>query len=328
MTRCVTVRGVRGWRWLCVGGGLASMTAMALAAGSASAPPPEFTPGKPDPFFEDARGSLGPGQPGAARPAGPAGGGMVVPSGGGPAVSPSAPAGGGGGAGWSLAISADTLESEIKAQVAELQTAVKSATEFKGGGHRNARVSFSYLAVLFGVVNQYDTDVRWKQQSAGLRKMFAQAGFNCKTSSDSSLKEAKVRTDDLAALVRGETIEIPAADAEMPWGEVANRPPLMTRMEVSRTDRIKPWTASRGDFTKNKDALIREAEVLTMLCDVIKHESFEYSDDESYQGYLTELRNQSQALLTAVRNDNQTGAAEAAAQINKACDACHGDFRG
>jgi hypothetical protein len=182
------------------------------------------------------------------------------------------------------------------------------------------------LAVVFGVIAQYDGQVRWQKDAVGLRAAFARAGFNCKVGTDNSFKEARQRSQDLADLVRG-NLKVAPAEAEARWAEVANRPPLMKRMELSQRERLGPWTASGNEFARNRDAVVREAQMLAMIAEVIKDQSYEYADDATYRGYVDELQQHCLEIIEAAKNNDFPKAQSAASRVNQACDRCHGDFR-
>ncbi len=285
------------------------------------ADPPKWDRAVLETFFPDARAKLGPG---------PAPGAVAEQSEGGaaaPVAETRAAAAPTGAAGWATVIAATTLEDEIKAQAQPLAAAVQTPTGFKGGGYKVAREDLTLLAVLFGVIAEYDGTVRWQKEAASLRDLFGRAGFNCKVGTDASFNEAKVRSQDLTDLIRGGTVETRPAESGATWPEVANRPPLMKRMEVSLRDRIGPWTAAQADFKKNQNALIHEAELLLALCRVIKSDGYEYADDTSYREYVDALERQCGEIITAAKNGELQQAQSAASQMNKTCDACHGDFR-
>jgi cytochrome c556 len=293
----------------------------AAAGKQGSQPPPNFDAEVLELFATDARTKLGPGQPGGPTP-------KAAAVTGAPAGQAAADDAFGGSFTWSKLISSDNLEAEIKAQVPLAGDAVKSITGFKGNGREKAQTSFTMLAALFGVIAQYDGEVRWKKDAAGLEKAFSQAGFNCKTSSDAAYKEAQKRAQDLAELVRGGTIDLPKGDASVAWHDLLNRPALMRRMEEARGGgKVSKWLSGKSEFKKNKDGLLREAQLLAMLSEVIKDKGFESGDDESYQKYAAALQKQCLALLEAVKNDDQDKGQSSFAQVGKACDTCHGEFR-
>jgi hypothetical protein len=183
------------------------------------------------------------------------------------------------------------------------------------------------LAALFAAIAQYDGDVRWKKDALGLRNKFSQVSLNCKTSSDAAYKEAKVRAEDLAELLRGGTVDLPKGEASDELGKLISRPPLMKRMEESRTEYLGKWTSDKGAFSKNKDALLREAQFLALLAQIIQDPTFDSGDDATYVGYAAALQKQCLELVEAIKTDNQAGAQSCVAQISKACDTCHGEYR-
>ncbi|HEX7448482.1 MAG TPA: cytochrome c [Pirellulales bacterium] len=291
-----------------------------------TAPPPKFDQETIETFFPDARAKLGPGQPGGATAA--AGNASSSPDAGGDTEAD--PAGGAGGFAWSKLIAGSAIEDEIKAQLSPVAEATKTPSEFKGGGNHKDRVYFTELAMLFGVIAQYDGDVRssWKRDALALRDLFKRAGVNCKVGTDNSFKEAKQRSEDLAQLVGGGKIELPKPDPDVKWSDVANRPPLMTRMGKEGFDpRIKAWTADKGEFSKNRQALANEAQLVAVIAHLIQDESYEFADDEGYQRFAKELEKQAVEIVEAIKADSFERAQTAAGQLNKACSSCHADYR-
>lgn len=287
-----------------------------------TAPPPKFKDDEVATFFDDALKHLGPGQPGAVVAA-------AVPSASG---GPSEDAGGGavaGNAGWSKLIAASTIEDEIKAQAGPLAEKTKTPSEFKSGGNTPARVAFTELALLFGIIAEYDGDVRWKKDAPGLREVYKHAAGNSKTGSDNSYKEAKQRTDDLAQLIGGGKVELPKPDPDAKWADIANRAPLMQRMGKEGYDpKIKAWTSDKGEFSKNRNALLEEAQIVAAIAHVIQDGSYEYGDDEDYLKYAKELEKQALELVEAIKGDSLERAQAAGGQLNKACSTCHEGYRG
>lgn len=283
------------------------------------APPPEFEPEEEAAFVENALDLLGPGGPGAALPVASNDGGATSPGG-----EEAAPVAAGA---WSQFISAASLEDEVKRLAGVLAAATSTPSEFKGGGYEVCRRGFSTLAVVYQIIGQFDGDVRWKAQGVGLRAMFARAGFNCKTSTDNSFKESKLRAEDLAELIRGGSVEMPEAEPALPWNDVANRPPLMQRMEEGLRETLPAWVSSKSDFAGNYDAVLREVELLALFSEVIKDASYEYGDDASYLEYANQFQAAMQDMLQAARDKDQEKTQAAMGRVNQACDACHGDFR-
>src|SRR5262245_35232673 len=134
---------------------------------------------------------------------------------------------------WSKLITAETLQDEIKSLAPLLADDVKTQQAFLGGANKKSRRTLSMLAAAFAIINEYDADVKWKGLAPAARDSFAKAGFNCKAATEQTFREAKGRSDDLAALLRGES-PTPPTDVEPKnqWGKVANLSPLMSRLEL------------------------------------------------------------------------------------------------
>jgi hypothetical protein len=287
------------------------------------APAPKWDRSVLETFFSDARERLGSGPP----PGTGATGGATEPAA--PAETQTAPTAGSasGGAHWSALVSAAAIEDEVKSSVQPVAAVVQTPTGFKGGGYKTAREEFSMLAVLFGVIGQYDGNIRFQKDAAILRSLFGRAGMNCKVGTDNSFEEAKHRSQDLAEVVRGGTVEQRPAEAEFKWPDIVNRAPLMKRMEKSLRDRLSPWTSNASEFNKNRGAIQNEAQLLAMICEVIKSEGYEYADDANYRKYVDTLQQQCLEIVEATKSQDPKRGQSAAALLNKTCDACHADFK-
>jgi hypothetical protein len=244
-----------------------------------------------------------------------------------------APAGGGdapaatGEFAWSKLIAPESLMDEIKSYQGPVKDDTSNPSKFKGEGFKDARKSFSVLALLFGVINEYDGDVRWKNQAIAARDGFARAAANCKVATDGSFNESKQRAEDLAALVRGESLPAPAAADKPQWAKVAARPPLMNRLELAQQGRIAVWTANQGDFGKNQDALVREAQLVAVIAEVIQREGYEFTDDNSYKGFARDMQKHALAVADGAKSKNFEQTRLAAGELAKVCSNCHSSFR-
>lgn len=314
----------------CIGSGL-GLLAVVLALGPARThaaaggkntilPPPSFSPDVLELFSKDARTLLGPGQPGGARPAAPAGG-LAAPAGGGDAVTVAAGA-------WSKMISAENLEALVKAEAPLAADAVKTITGFKGNGREKAQESFAVLTSMFGVIARYDGDVRWKKDSLALEELCSKIVHACKTSSDAAYRQTQKGANDVAELIRGGSVaDLPKPDPDATWGKLLHRPALMKRMETLRSGERLGKYLNKSEFAKNKDAALRDAELLTVFSEIIKDAAFESGDDDTYQGYAKEFQKQCLEMVDAIKLGNADAAASALSRVSKACDTCHGDFR-
>lgn len=301
------------------GFGLCSLTVWAADA-SKKAPPPKFDAAQVgEVFFKDARLELKGEPPKPGDKPGGGGGDTKTP----PGTTPVADDGGDG-TPWSTLITGDTLESEIKAQPPEIDKALKAANP-----HKETRMVVTYLATLYNVIFKYDkSDVRWKADGHALRDMFAKGGNNMKAWTDSQKKQAVKLKEDLAALIQGNPPSLSTSlDGAASWVEVADRTPLMHRFEIGLQGRLSAWSKDADAVKKNKDAVVREAEVLAMLARVIQDKSYDSADDAAYLGFAKDLEKHAVAAAAAAKSGDGAAASSAVAKMQKACDDCHGSFR-
>jgi hypothetical protein len=232
------------------------------------------------------------------------------------------------GVGWSKRIDAETIETEIKRTALAVAEDVTTPGEFKGGKYQDARRHFSVLAALFAIVAEYDDAVRWKDSAAGLRELFSRAARNCKVGTDSTFREAAQRKQDLADLVSGSRPQVPRAERTSDWAQVADRPPLMQRMNIAHEERLTRWLASEREFSQHRDEVLHEAQLIAVIAEVIGREGYEFWDDGEYAAYARELRQAASVVASAVQQENYQNARAASVRMTKSCADCHDGYRG
>jgi hypothetical protein len=232
-----------------------------------------------------------------------------------------------GGLKWSALVSEETLSDEIKDMKLVLVGAVASQSDFKGGGYDKAREAFSAVALAFGVIAAYDQEIRWKKDAETARDLFARVGSNCKVGTDQSFNESKLRVADLESLLDGIA---PAARADREedfrWSQTAGRPALMSRLE-SADATLAAASASKADFDKAVDRVLRDAEIVAVIGEVIQQADYEYFDDDTYRGYASTMRDAALRLRDAAQKKDYETARAALGALKKSCDSCHGDYR-
>jgi hypothetical protein len=276
------------------------------------AAPPAWTPEVLDAFFADAREALE-----GERPQSTANAQAVADD-----------AGASEAFAWSRIVSADTLDTEVKHIAGALAEPLASAAAFKAGGNKQCQASFSLLAVLFAVIDEYDADVRWQHDAAALRNSFARAARTSRASSDQAFADATERRGQLEDLIRGgKTAGGDVASIER-WSEVAARKPLMQRMQVAVQERINPAMSGTPIFTRAAIDVEHEAQMLAMLAEVIRREEYEYWDDETFNEYADELGAAAGELSRAAASRDYEAARAAAGRAAQACVTCHDGYRG
>jgi hypothetical protein len=238
-----------------------------------------------------------------------------------------APASAVGGLKWSALVSEETLTDEIKDMKLVLVGAVSSQSDFKGGGYDKAREAFSAVALAFGVIAAYDQEIRWKKDAETARDLFARVGSNCKVGTDQSFNESKLRVADLESLLDG-IAPTARADREedFRWSQTAGRPALMSRLE-SADATLAAASASKADFDKAVERVLRDAEMVAVIGEVIQQADYEYFDDDTYRGYASTMRDAALRLRNAAQKKDYETARAALGALKKSCDSCHGDYR-
>lgn len=252
--------------------------------------------------------------------------------GGGPAAGGAGASGGAAEAGptgaWSKLLSAGSIEDEVKAIKLAVDKDVTTPTDFAGKGYKECRRHFSMLAVLFAIINEYDGDVRWKNDAASARDVFARTAANAKVGTSQVYNEAKLRKGELEELLGGGGLpNKQAADPKTVWVQVCDRSPLMQRLEQAMEPRLAPWTANPAEFKAKKEEILKEAEIVAMIGEVLAKEGMNDADADDYKMFCETLKKGGRDVADAVKLDNADAARLAVGVISKSCDDCHNVYR-
>lgn len=254
----------------------------------------------------------------------PAGGNRPMGAGGAPA----APSGGGNAdSGWSKIVSSTTIEDEVKAIKLSVDKDVTTPTEFAGKGYKEVRRSFTILAMLFGIISEYDSDVRWKTDAPTARELFARTAANAKVGTQQVYNESKLRKGDLDELLSGSLSAKSNAEAKVVWNAVCDRSPLMQRLEIAHDTRLAQWTANKAEFNSKKEEILHEAQLVAAMGHVLMQEGMDDADADDYKSWCLSLKNAALDIADAVKLGNDDQARQAAGQISKACSDCHDKYR-
>ncbi len=228
---------------------------------------------------------------------------------------------------WSRIVSATTLEDEIKALKREIDKTVTTPGEFAGRGHQAARRAFSSLACLFAVIAQYDSDVRWKTDAAGMRDQAARTAANLKAGGSIQVyQEAKKRKQDLDDLIRGSRLQL-TGSPQPEWGRVVDRAILMQWLQSRLEQNLKQWTNSKTEFSSRANKLKHEAELTATIGRLLAQQGTEDADDTEYQAFCTMLEQGGTRTKQAVQTGDIGAAQQGVVQISRSCVDCHENYR-
>jgi len=246
----------------------------------------------------------------------------------------SAPAGGsssGGGlagSGWGAIISGTAIEDEIKAMKLQIDSEVTTPSDYAGKGYKVARRDFSMLAMLFGIIGEYDGDVRWKKDAPAARDVFARTAANSKVGTSQVFAEAKLRKQELQDLIGGSNpFDGKGGEAKAAWNTVCDRSPLMQHLENVFEPRLKPLLSDKGQFNANLPKIMHDAEVIGAIGEVLSKDGMEDADAAEYKVFCVNLRKAAQEIVEACKTKNYDQASSAGTAIGKACTECHENYR-
>ena len=238
------------------------------------------------------------------------------------------PSGNSSGTGWSSFISSTSIEDEIKSLKKAVDGNVTTPSDFAGKGYKLARRDFSMLAMMFAIIGDYDGEVRFKADAPGARDVFARTAANSKVGTVQVFNEAKLRKQELADLINSNS-PFKGKDTEKKpvWNQVCDRSPLMQHLEAIFEPRLKQNLSSPAAFKQNMDDIVRDAEVIAVIGQVIAQDGMEDADASEYKDFCKKMIKASQDITTAVKLKNFDAASAAASAIGKSCTECHEGYR-
>lgn len=229
---------------------------------------------------------------------------------------------------WKSFLPASVIEDELKAIKLKVDADVTTPSKWNGGGYEECRRHFSIAAAMFGIISEYDGDVRWKKEAPYLRDVFARSAANAKVGTPQSYNEAKLRKQDLTDLVGGATIAITGTpEPKTDWGATVDRAPIMQRIDMGQQEKLNAAVANEAAFKSNKEDLLHEAAMFAALAQILKQETMPDGTDESYVEFCDELLNGSTMILDAIKLDSYDQANKGSVMINTSCTNCHDLYR-
>ena len=114
-----------------------------------------------------------------------------------------------------------------------------------------ARFQFSMLATMFAIDAAYGESVRWQRDAAAERRGSRGQASIARLAPIARIKKPKTR-DELEALIRGGGARLAPVATESDWSKVADRRPLMKRLEQAQQQGLTAWTANVTEFVRRR----------------------------------------------------------------------------
>lgn len=228
---------------------------------------------------------------------------------------------------WSEFVSREAIEDEIKSIHSQLQAQLTTRGRFNSQ-IGEIRQHFNMLSMLFGIVSEFNQDIRWKEHARGAQMAFATAAERAQSPSESTFAIAVQRQDELTDLIRGGTVTFAATPSTpLDWPAVIDRRPIMVRLDEALQSALKPATSNRGEFEKQLDLLSQQTNLVSALAQVLVQDSMDDTDDDGYVRYSRALGTAAADLLTAIENRDFERASRSVNAIDQSCNDCHGEWR-
>ena len=222
---------------------------------------------------------------------------------------------------WSQFATAQVLEDEIKRQATELAGQLSSAARFKSGDHLQAASNFTLIAALFGIVREHDQRVRWQQSAGEMQASMQAAAIACRQGNELNYRQATAHLEQLEGVLRGEQPES-AKSRKVPV--LSQRTALMQRLDRAYAERMVPWTAEQREFTRRREALAHEAQIVAVLGELLTRGQEDHSQEAEYQTLARSMQN---SAIAAAEAKTLTVASTAVSKMDRACADCHVRFR-
>lgn len=233
---------------------------------------------------------------------------------------------GNGGNGWSEVIASSVIEDEIKRIQISLNEQVTTPVRF-ASGYKESRESFSMLSMLFQIIREYDSDIRWKEDADYAQAAFWRAAAASRVGSQQAYQNAKRRKDELTELVRGSSFpqdEKPTPDAD--WSSVVDRVQLMIRLQKS-IDLLKPAVANKSEMNNALETIHHEANMVAAIGKALIQDGMEDGDEESYMEPSTMMTKAARDIVSATKSKDFDLASKSVNLIEQSCSNCHDEWR-
>ena len=225
---------------------------------------------------------------------------------------------------WKSLITDSTIEDLVKESKTRLDAVITTPAGFAGSAPI-ARREFTLLATMMAVVAQYPEEIRWQASADYGRRIFANMADNCKVGTQIVFNQAKLRHQDLQTMLKGTKISGNAE--EVSWDRTADRGPTMQIMEWALRENLTPITNSDSKFRSSQDEVIKYAELLAVLGQVIRQPGMTDADDPQYAQLAAAMSIASQEVTKAVRTNDSELARTAVSRIDQSCNKCHESYR-
>ncbi len=227
---------------------------------------------------------------------------------------------------WSRSLDSSVIEDEVKVLQQHLVADITTPGRFKSD-YGKIHQSYSMLSMLFGIIIEYDGDIRWKKEALQAQPAFARAAANSRVGSVQAYNNAKIQKENLTELVRGGGFNDQQKPVEtVDWPNAVYRGPIMAELEDSLA-KLKPHLANKTEFTQNMESVYHGASLIAAMGNILCKTDMDDADEEDYANYAKEMTSAALQVTEGCRTNNYDLASKGFNLIEQSCSNCHDDWR-
>lgn len=234
---------------------------------------------------------------------------------------------------WSKVVSADTIREEIAALRWELPKHFSDSGKFQRGGYKVVRRRATELAMLFGIVAQYDQDdaFEWTRHQvavacggyATVARNKTGTGIRVHKLLEIIAEKATERLDDPRDLPPAKVVDHEPGG----WEKICDRAPLMQRLDEIYQHELSPRLEDSREFAVAHEKVKHYAEVVAAIATVLHQPSMPEADDDDYRDFAKPLTEHARRLGQAAESGDYQRASHHLRMLSQTCSECHRAYR-
>ena len=230
----------------------------------------------------------------------------------------------GGAPDWQQLAAADVLNEEVKRLRNSLTTNLNTLATY----NRNIDSIVNdgaTLAALAAVVEVHPDRVSWTDNAKFVRDLGYEIYMKADGSGRGPFEATKLPFEQIVEILNGGPPPDLEATDKVPFSDVADRSEMMKRIKAS-FEYLKAEINTEARFKESPEDVTREASVLASMGGMISTDSYDSTDEEEYQKFVTNFIQACVDMSTAATTDDYSKFEDARSRVQNACNACHGEY--
>jgi hypothetical protein len=225
---------------------------------------------------------------------------------------------------WKGLISMDQLMDETKRIRNHLTSSLQSQGTYNGN-YKDIQVDGAVMAAIAGIVAEHPDSVTWKPNSRFVEAYGQKLYDSAKALGREPYEQSQTAAEGLTAVLSGNLPADAGDPMDQPFGAVAHRAGVMKRIEKA-SEWMRANINSEAVFKKEKDQVLSESTILTVLAEVVADKSYESADEDDYQNFAKTLFDGGREAVNAAEEQTYPKFQEAINKITKSCADCHANY--